>query len=104
MHKEHSYSVKLNWTGNLGQGTSGYRAYSRNHEISAGGKPALPGSSDPTFRGDPTRYNPEEFLVSALSTCHMLWYLHLCAEAQIVVLEYSDEASGVMEETPDGGG
>jgi organic hydroperoxide reductase OsmC/OhrA len=96
--------VHVTWTGNLGQGTSSYRAYSRNHEIAAAGKPVLPGSSDPTFRGDPDRYNPEEFLVSSLSTCHMLWYLHLCAEAKIVVVEYVDEASGVMTERSDGGG
>src|SRR5258708_279988 len=78
-HKEHSYSVQVNWTGNLGMGTSSYRAYSRNHEISAIGKPLLLGSSDPNFRGDASRYNPEELLVSSLSTCHLLWYLHLCA-------------------------
>lgn len=103
-HQEHSYAVQLNWTGNLGQGTNGYRAYSRNHAISAPGKPILPGSSDPNFRGDPSRYNPEELLVSSLSACHLLWYLHLCAEAGIVVIDYSDQASGTMVETPDGGG
>ena len=103
-HKPHRYSVQVSWTGNLGPGTSSYQAYSRNHEIAAAGKPVLPGSSDPTFRGDPDRYNPEELLVSSLSTCHMLWYLHLCAEAKIVVIEYVDEASGVMAERPDGGG
>jgi organic hydroperoxide reductase OsmC/OhrA len=101
---QHRYAVQVTWTGNLGQGTSSYRAYSRNHEISAAGKPTLPGSSDPAFRGDPARYNPEELLVSSLSTCHMLWYLHLCAEARILVLQYLDEASGVMAETSDGGG
>ena len=94
----------MRWTGNLGEGTSSYRSYSRNHEIAASGKPVLPGSSDPTFRGDPARYNPEELLVSSLSTCHMLWYLHLCAEAQITVLQYEDQASGVMVEREDGGG
>ena len=103
-HKEHSYVVQVKWTGNLGQGTSSYRAYSRNHEISAAGKPVLAGSSDPNFRGDQSRYNPEELLVSALSACHLLWYLHLCSEAGIVVLEYSDPASGTMVETSDGGG
>ena len=102
--KQHHYTVQVTWTGNLGEGTSGYRAYSRNHEIAAVGKPVLPGSSDPTFRGDPARYNPEEFLVSSLSTCHMLWYLHLCAEAQIVGLHYTDDATGVMAERSDGGG
>ena len=102
--KQHHYTVQVTWTGNRGEGTSDYRAYSRSHEIAAVGKPVLPGSSDPTFRGDPSRYNPEEFLVSSLSTCHMLWYLHLCAEAKIVVLHYVDDATGVMAERPDAGG
>ena len=102
--KKHCYTVQVRWTGNLGQGTSGYRAYERAHEISAGGKPIIPGSSDPAFRGNPSRYNPEELLVASLSACHMLWYLHLCADAKIVVTEYVDDASGTLVETPNGGG
>lgn len=62
------------------------------------------GSSDPHFNGDASRYNPEELLVAALSACHMLYYLHLCADAGIVVVEYRDAARGTMIETPDGGG
>ncbi|HSJ16327.1 MAG TPA: OsmC family protein [Longimicrobiales bacterium] len=100
----HQYAIHTTWTGNRGTGTSGYRAYDRAHEISAPGKPALAASSDPAFRGDPARYNPEELLVAALSSCHMLWYLHLCADAGIVVSAYQDDASGVLEMTPDGGG
>ena len=93
------------WTGNSGSGTSGYAAYSRAHECLGPGKLApIPGSSDPAFRGDPTRYNPEELLVGALSTCHMLWVLHLCADAGIVVTEYTDEAWGEMVEHADGSG
>jgi organic hydroperoxide reductase OsmC/OhrA len=102
--KEHNYSIQVRWTGNLGQGTDGYRAYSRNHEVSAPGKVTIPGSADPAFLGDPARYNPEEMLVCALSSCHMLSYLHLCAVAHIVVLEYVDQASGVMVQSPDGVG
>ncbi len=102
--KEHSYAVQVKWIGNLGQGTASYRAYSRDHEISAAGKPTVPGSSDPAFRGDPARYNPEDLLVSALASCHMLAYLHLCADAGITVLEYTDQALGTMVETRDGGG
>jgi organic hydroperoxide reductase OsmC/OhrA len=102
--KRHSYTVRVDWTGNQGTGTSDYRAYSRAHEVSAPGKPAIPGSSDPAFRGDPARWNPEELLIASLSTCHQLWYLHLCAEAGIIVLEYRDDASGVMVEQPDGAG
>ena len=101
----HHYQVQTTWTGNTGQGTASYRAYKRDHEISGAGKMApIPGSSDAAFRGDPTRYNPEELLVSALSTCHMLWMLHLCADAGITVTAYSDEACGVMAEDSDGSG
>lgn len=103
MPKDHSYSITIEWTGNLGEGTKDYRAYSRNHEVRAAGK-SFEGSSDPAFRGDPSRFNPEELLVSTLSSCHMLWALHLCAEAGIVVTSYSDEASGTMRENPDGSG
>ena len=102
--QQHQYSVSTAWTGNDGTGTQSYAGYRRDHEISAPGKPAIPGSSDPAFRGDRARYNPEELLVASLSTCHMLWYLHLCAVNQIVVLDYRDEASGTMQEEADGGG
>jgi len=105
MSHAHHYHIQMKWTGNLGAGTSGYRTYSRNHEIVAEGKAApLLGSSDPAFRGDGSRYNPEELLVATLSSCHMLWMLHLCAESGIVVTSYSDEASGTMTENEDGSG
>ena len=104
MAKQHTYSVATRWTGNTGKGTSGYRDYERANIISVANKPDIPGSSDPSFRGDPTRYNPEELLVASLSTCHMLWYLHLCAEAGVVVVDYVDQPTGIMVETPDSGG
>ncbi len=103
--REHQYRVTTTWTGNLGPGTSDYRAYSRNHEIKILGKRTpLEASSDQAFRGDPARYTPEELLVASLSSCHMLWYLHLCADARIVVIEYEDAATGSMAEHPDGSG
>ena len=102
--REHHYVTHVRWTGNLGDGTAGYRSYSRSHEIIAAEKPPIPGSSDPSFRGDPARYNPEELLVASLSACHMLWYLHLCADAGIVVVQYEDDASGRMVESADSGG
>jgi organic hydroperoxide reductase OsmC/OhrA len=104
MAKEHRYAVTVAWTGNQGSGTSGYKAYARDHEIRIAGKPPIPGSSDPGFRGDPARYNPEDLLVASLSGCHMLWYLHLCSTAGIVVTQYVDRAEGTMVETPDGSG
>jgi organic hydroperoxide reductase OsmC/OhrA len=102
--KIHSYGIKLRWTGNSGDGTKTYTSYGRNHEISAPGKPVLLASSDANFRGDATRYNPEELLVASLSACHMLWYLHLCATNHIVVLDYRDEARGEMDEGGPGPG
>lgn len=104
MGKQHQYTMKIAWTGNDGSGTESYTSYRRDHEISAAGKPAIPASSDPTFRGDRARYNPEELLVASLSSCHMLWYLHLCSVSGISVLDYSDEAGGTMQEEADGGG
>lgn len=102
--KQHTYALSVRWTGNLGPGTSGYRDYARDHVIEAPGKPAISGSSDPAFRGDASRYNPEELLVASLSACHMLWFLHLCSDAGIVVVDYSDAASGTMSENADGSG
>jgi organic hydroperoxide reductase OsmC/OhrA len=102
--RDHTYEVTVTWTGNTGTGTSAYRAYERAHEIAIPGKPIIAGSSDPAFRGDKARYNPEELLVGSLSTCHMLWYLHLCSDAGIAVRAYQDVAEGVMIESLDGGG
>jgi organic hydroperoxide reductase OsmC/OhrA len=102
--RDHRYAVSVSWSGNLGSGTSGYRDYSRNHEIGADGKPVIYGSADPAFRGDPSRWNPEELLVASLSACHKLWYLHLAAEAGIIVTAYTDRAEGVMEVGRDGAG
>ena len=104
VNKTHGFKVDVTWTGNNGQGTAGYSAYERSHEISGVGKPIIPGSSDPSFRGDRARYNPEELLVASLSACHMLWFLNLCADAQVVVTDYADSAEGTMAVTPNGGG
>jgi organic hydroperoxide reductase OsmC/OhrA len=103
--RTHTYRIANRWTGNLGPGTASYAGYSRDFELDAAGKGlALPGSSDPHFRGDAARYNPEELLVGALSACHMLWVLHLAAVAGIVVTEYTDEATGEMVEHAGGAG
>lgn len=96
--------MDVEWTGNSGTGTSDYRAYDRDHSITAGAKPVIPGSSDPAFRGEAARWNPEGLLVAALSTCHQLWYLHLCADAGIAVLAYRDHATGTTVADPATGG
>lgn len=102
--KQHVYEVQVDWTGNDGAGTRTYKGYRRDHIISCAGKPQIAGSSDPSFRGDRARYNPEELLLASLSSCHMLWYLHLCAANHVSVVDYQDAATGVMEEAEDGSG
>jgi organic hydroperoxide reductase OsmC/OhrA len=104
MGKQHNYNLTIKWTGNKGEGTSNYRAYERSYSVIAENKVEIKGSSDPAFRGDKTKYNPEEFLVAALSSCHMLSFLHVCAEAGITVVDYIDNATGTMAETATGGG
>ena len=104
MDAEHRYQLTITWTGNTGTGTSGYKEYDRSHSILIDGKAELFASSDPAFRGDQTKHNPEELLLASVSSCHMLWYLHLCAVAGIVVTGYTDVATGTMTETTNGGG
>ena len=104
MARIHQYEVDVTWTGDLGTGTSGYRAFARDHEVAADGKPVIPASSDPAFRGDPARWNPEELLVASLAQCHMLWFLHLCATSKVIVTGYTDRPLGRMAEAPDGSG
>ncbi|MEJ6490420.1 OsmC family protein [Leucobacter sp. USCH14] len=99
----HEYRIGIEWTGNRGTGTSGYRAYGRELLIRAAGKAALEGSADPTFHGDRDRWNPEELLVSALAQCHMLSYLHMAVRAGVVVTAYTDDAIGVMRQRGVGG-
>lgn len=102
--KLHYYNLDLRWAGNTGEGTENYRSYQRQYEISATGKPVINGSSDPSFSGDATKYNPEELLLASIAGCHMLWYLHLCSEAGIVVTSYSDLPTAVMKEKSNGSG
>jgi len=104
MRHEHSYAVTVEWLGNRGTGTSGYRDYGREHVVRAEGKHELEGSSDRVFHGNADRWNPEELLLAALSQCHLLSYLHVAASAGVVVTGYTDAAVGTMVQTPDGGG
>jgi organic hydroperoxide reductase OsmC/OhrA len=104
MHPNHNYKLTLKWTGNKGTGTSGYRAYDRNHEILIEEKTTLLGSADPSFHGDKTVHNPEDLLLASLSACHMMSYLHVCVKAGIVVTDYVDYATGIMVVNPDGSG
>lgn len=104
MAKEHTYEAVVTWTGNRGRGTADYKTYTRDYEIICADKPRIKGSADPAYLGDAGRHNPEDLLVAALSACHMLWYLHLCAASKVVVTAYEDAAEGVMRTSPDGSG
>ena len=104
MGKNHLYEASVQWTGNTGTGTANYRTYERSHTISMNGKPDILGSSDASFRGDKNKHNPEDLIVASLSGCHMLWFLHLCADNGVVVTKYIDRAIGTMVENADGSG
>jgi organic hydroperoxide reductase OsmC/OhrA len=104
MAARHLHEAHIEWTGNRGSGTSAYRAYDRTWNLASPGKAVIACSNDPSLGGDPARHNPEDLLVASLSSCHMLWFLHLCSEAGVVVTGYVDDASGTMAETADGGG
>ncbi|CAM1359751.1 OsmC family protein [Tenacibaculum xiamenense] len=104
MKRQHNYSAIIKWTGNKGKGTLNYKEFERSHMISINNKPDILCSSDPVFLGDKTKYNPEELLLASLSSCHMLWYLHLCSESNVIVTEYIDEPTGIMIEKQNGSG
>ncbi|SDJ29149.1 Organic hydroperoxide reductase OsmC/OhrA [Pedobacter sp. ok626] len=104
MAKEHQYQATLTWAGNKGSGTMDYRSYDRSYIISIENKPDIMGSSDSAFLGDKTKHNPEDLLLASLSSCHMLWYLHLCSQNEIIVMDYKDTPIGKMTENPDGSG
>jgi organic hydroperoxide reductase OsmC/OhrA len=104
MAREVTFSSKVAWTGNTGEGTASAKSYTRDLEISPDGKPPIPGSTAPAFGGDPARYDPEDLLVAAVSSCHMLWYLHLASVAGVVVTSYSDNPTGRLELVKGGAG
>lgn len=102
--RQHRYTVTVEWTGNRGEGTSTYRSYDRDHEVRAEHATTIAGSADPIFRGNPSRWNPEQLLLAAASQCHMLSYLHHAAVNGVVVTGYVDHPSAVMTEDGEGGG
>ena len=104
MAKQHEFPSRVVWTGNRGTGTTAYKAYDRTWDMALEGKETLSCSNDPMLGGDPSKYNPEDMLITALSSCHMLWYLHLCSTAGVTVTAYEDNPVGIGESEPDGTG
>lgn len=104
MAQTQQFDAAIEWTGNRGSGTSAYRAYDRNWVLAMEGKPIVHCSNDPVLGGDPAMHNPEDLLLAAVSSCHMLWYLHLCSVAGVAVTAYRDEPMGLAQTAPDGAG
>lgn len=102
MGKSHHFTIQLTWSGNRGEGTSSYTSYDRSHVLSSDGKEPLSCSSAPAFRGDGTLYNPEDMLLYSVSSCHMLWFLHCCADAGVVITAYKDCPQGTLVIEADG--
>jgi organic hydroperoxide reductase OsmC/OhrA len=102
--KIHQYNTQIIWTGNTGKGTETLNGYRRDYVIEVEGKPEIPGTSEISVQSNKVRYNPEELLQAAVSSCHMLWYLYLCAQKGIIITEYVDKSRGTMESVDQGGG
>lgn len=100
----HDFTSEIVWTGNRGEGTRRYRGYDRTWDVAVPGKAVIHCSNDPALGGDPAKMNPEDLLLSALSACHMLWYLHYASDAGIVVTGYLDRPLGRGEVLASGAG
>ncbi|MEM9579196.1 MAG: OsmC family protein [Pseudomonadota bacterium] len=104
MSKQHDFTSRVRWTGNTGKGNAAYLGYTRNWSVETPGKPHIACSNDPLLGGDPGLHNPEDLLIATVSSCHMLWYLHLASDAGVVVHSYVDDPVGRGESLPDGTG
>jgi len=102
--KTHEYTARIVWTGNRGEGTRRYSGYDRTWNVETPGKPVIQCSNDPLLGGNPCLHNPEDMLISALSACHMLWFLHLASREKIVVTDYHDDPIATGESEPSGAG
>ena len=102
--KTHEYAARLVWSNRSGAGTADYAGYDREYRVLVSGKPELTGSADAMFRGEASKHNPEDLFLVAISSCHMLSYLALCARNGVRVTAYEDDVRGTLALTPDGGG
>ncbi len=100
MHLKHLFKAALNWSKDNGKSIR----YTKNHTISFEGKEALTISAAKAFKGDPSLHNPEDLLLSSLMSCHMMSYLYICAQHQIEVIDYQDQAIATLETNENGSG
>ncbi|MGY5355813.1 OsmC family protein [Wenyingzhuangia sp. IMCC45467] len=104
MNNEHTYKIGLEWKGKLTTNKRNKLSYERIYELSFDNKPNLTGSSDATFHGDNTLYNPEEMLLSALSSCYMMSFFYICSLKNIEIVSYKDNPMGMVKVNPNGSG
>ncbi|MCG9792250.1 OsmC family protein [Flavobacterium algicola] len=97
---KHLFKVRLNWFSNKKESTR----FVKNHTISIDGKTALAVSAAKAFKGDANLYNPEDLLLSSVASCHMMSYLYVCAQNNIDVVSYSDDAEATLEVHENGSG
>lgn len=88
------HHASLSWS--RAQASFEYEQYSRAHEWHIAGHD-IPASAAPEYRGDADRVDPEAALIAALSSCHMLTLLAICARKGIIVDSYEDQAVGYLE-------
>jgi organic hydroperoxide reductase OsmC/OhrA len=87
---ESTHRARLRWTPS--------EEDSRAHTIELG-EQALSASSAPEYKGDPAKADPEEMLIGALSSCHMLWFVALARAKRLSLTAYEDDAEGTMDGT-----
>ncbi len=91
------HRITLNWE--KGDAPFTYDAYPRNHSIGfKNGQETVIASSSPIYKGDATKADPEDMLVAALSSCHMLSFLAIACKKKLTVTSYEDDAVGFLED------
>jgi len=93
---EHHFRAHAVWSGASAGPVTDYRSYSREFTFAVQGKALITGSAAGPFLGDESLINPEELLLMAVSSCHMLSYLAVCARRGISVIAYEDECTATM--------
>ncbi len=94
------HEATIQWT--RGDAAFTYEAYVRDHLWTFGTGSSVKASAAVDFKGNPELMNPEEALVGALSSCHMLTFLAIAARKGLIVESYVDKAEGVLEKNAEG--
>lgn len=105
MSFNHTFKATVNWQLGNTETTLNPKSFSRNHVVTITNKKTpLEVSAAKPFRGDDTLYNPEDLLLSALASCHMMSYLYVCSQNNIDVLSYTDTAEAILDVEASGSG